>query len=250
MSGETTQRSGFDMKSAQLPVVAFALRSPDTQQLAQEFAERFGSDSTFFDNDPVLIDLALLREADEAIDFPALIALLRQYRTTPVAVRGGSAAQMAQAHAAGLVAAPEAPPARRQEAKEPEVREVVREVEVVKEVQLPAKPTLLVEKPMRSGQQVYAAGGDVVVNAIVSFGAEVIADGNVHDMEARLRSLCPALTERERAVCIRLLQGMTQDGIASDLGLALPTVKTYRNRAFARLGIHFRNELFARVLSG
>ena len=76
-----------------------------------------------------------------------------------------------------------------------------------------------------------------------------VADGNVHDMEARLRSLCPALTERERAVCIRLLQGMTQDGIASDLGLALPTVKTYRNRAFARLGIHFRNELFARVLS-
>lgn len=68
-------------------------------------------------------------------------------------------------------------------------------------------------------------------------------------MEARLRSLCPALTERERAVCVRLLQGMTQDGIASDLGLALPTVKTYRNRAFARLGIHFRNELFARVLS-
>ena len=62
MSGETTQRSGFDMKSAQLPVVAFALRSTDTAQLASEFAERFGSDSTFFDNDPVLIDLALLRD--------------------------------------------------------------------------------------------------------------------------------------------------------------------------------------------
>jgi DNA-binding CsgD family transcriptional regulator len=75
------------------------------------------------------------------------------------------------------------------------------------------------------------------------------ADASVHDMEGRLRSLCPALTERERAVCVRLLQGMTQHGIASDLGLALPTVKTYRNRAFARLGIHFRNELFARVLS-
>ena len=80
-------------------------------------------------------------------------------------------------------------------------------------------------------------------------GAPVV-DTGAHDMEARLRSLCPALTERERAVCVRLLQGMTLDGIASDLGLALPTVKTYRNRAFARLGIHFRNELFARVLSG
>lgn len=176
MSGETTQRSGFDMKSAQLPVVAFALRSADLEQLAQEFAERFGSDSAFFDHDPVLVDLAQLRESGEDIDFAALVALLRQYRTTPVAVRGGSEAQMASAYAAGLIAAPEAPPARK--AAEPEVREV--EVEVVKEVQLPPKTTLRVDKPMRSGQQVYASGSDVIVNAIVSFGAEVIADGNVH----------------------------------------------------------------------
>jgi DNA-binding CsgD family transcriptional regulator len=41
---------------------------------------------------------------------------------------------------------------------------------------------------------------------------------------------------------------MTQEGVAADLGLSLPTVRTYRNRAFARLGIHFRNELFALVL--
>lgn len=174
MSGETTQRSGFDMKSAQLPVVAFALRSADLEQLAQEFAERFSSDSAFFDNDPVLIDLAQLREADEDIDFVALVALLRQYRTMPVAARGGSQAQMDRAHAAGLMAAPDAPPVRK--ALEPEVREV----EVIKEVQLPAKAALRVEKPMRSGQQVYAAGSDVIVNAIVSYGAEVIADGNVH----------------------------------------------------------------------
>jgi DNA-binding CsgD family transcriptional regulator len=65
---------------------------------------------------------------------------------------------------------------------------------------------------------------------------------------ARLQALCPGLTARERDVCLRLLRGMTQDGIACDLGLSLATVKTYRNRAFARLGIHFRNQLFARVL--
>ena len=41
---------------------------------------------------------------------------------------------------------------------------------------------------------------------------------------------------------------MTQEGVAADLGLSLPTVKTYRNRAFARLGIHFRSELSALLL--
>jgi len=64
----------------------------------------------------------------------------------------------------------------------------------------------------------------------------------------RLLALQPALTPREIEVCTRLLQGMTYDGIASDLGLGLPSVKTYRNRAFDRLGIHFRNELFALLL--
>ena len=56
------------------------------------------------------------------------------------------------------------------------------------------------------------------------------------------------VTPRELDVCVRLLRGMTYDGIASDLGLSVPSVKTYRNRAFDRLGIHFRNELFAIVL--
>ena len=85
--------------------------------------------------------------------------------------------------------------------------------------------------------------------ALMQPEGDAATEPSARDMEARLRSLCPALTERERAVCVRLLRGMTHDGIANDLGLALPTVKTYRNRAFARLGIHFRNELFARVLA-
>lgn len=58
---------------------------------------------------------------------------------------------------------------------------------------------------------------------------------------------CPALTARELDVCERLCRGWTYDGIALDLGLSVPTVKTYRTRAFDRLGIHFRNELFSIV---
>jgi len=67
-------------------------------------------------------------------------------------------------------------------------------------------------------------------------------------LAADLQALHPALTLREREVCAGILQGLTTDGIACLLGLTAPTVKTYRNRAFARLGIHFRNELFALML--
>jgi DNA-binding CsgD family transcriptional regulator len=54
-----------------------------------------------------------------------------------------------------------------------------------------------------------------------------------------------SLTGREMEVCQRLLKGWTHEGIAADLGLSPGTVKTYRDRAFDKLGIHHRNELFA-----
>lgn len=62
-------------------------------------------------------------------------------------------------------------------------------------------------------------------------------------------SFLDALPKREREVCGRLLRGWTYDGIASDLGISAATVKTYRDRAFDRLEIHHRNELFALALS-
>lgn len=68
--------------------------------------------------------------------------------------------------------------------------------------------------------------------------------------ERQLREVCPSLTPRERDVCTAMLQGLTADGVACALGLSVPTVKTYRNRAFDKMGIRFRNQLFSLVLRG
>ena len=181
-------RTSFDLKSASLPVVAVLLKTTDAAQFAADLAERVADAPGFFDNDPVLIDLAPVRESEDTIDFASIVAELRRHSTLPVAVRGGSPAQMDAARAAGLAAAPDAPPARA-EAPAPVqevVREVIREVEVevVREVPvqvpMPGPGTVVVDKPLRSGQQVYARGSDLVVLAMVSFGAEGIADGNIH----------------------------------------------------------------------
>lgn len=170
-------RSSFDLKSAQLPVVAVVLRSTDIEVLATDLAERLAADPDFFDHDPVLIDLTHVSEADAPVDFVELRRVLRSHHTQPVAVRGGSPAQMEAAHEAGLMAAPDAMPAR---SAPVEVREVIREVEVVREIPAPMADALVIDRPLRSGQQVYARGTDVVVLGMVSYGAEVIADGNVH----------------------------------------------------------------------
>ncbi|MET1115511.1 MAG: septum site-determining protein MinC [Comamonas sp.] len=176
-----TARSSFDLKSAQLHVVAVALKDTDIQLVAADLAQRLADDPDFFDNDPVLIDLAQVKQSENPIDFPALIALLQAHHTQPVAVRGGSEAQTRDALAAGLCSAPDAQAARAAQVEVHEVvHEVIREVEVVREVPAPMAGAMVIDKPLRSGQQVYARGTDLVVLAVVSYGAEVIADGNVH----------------------------------------------------------------------
>ena len=164
-----------EIKSAPLPLVSLLLKSPALDALAQELAARFGDIPDFFDHEPLVIDLTPLQatQADAAIDFPALLTLLRQYRVQPIAVRGGSPAQMAAALAAGLVAAPDAVPPRAPAQAQPAEAERTAAPE-------PAQDALVVDKPLRSGQQVYARGRDLVLLSMVNPGAEVIADGHIH----------------------------------------------------------------------
>ena len=136
------------------------------------------------------------------VDIAGLLPHLRRHGLVAIAAQGGNPAQMAAARAAGLAEAPDGPAssaARGEPAAAlprdgvrdaPVIQQVVREVEVVREVirevvkEVPAAggvaPAMVVDKPLRSGQRVYARGGDLVVLAVVSFGAEVIADGSIH----------------------------------------------------------------------
>ena len=55
------------------------------------------------------------------------------------------------------------------------------------------------------------------------------------------------LTPRERDVVGRLLSGSSTRQIAQSTGLTVATVNTYLKRIFAKLGVHSRVELVARV---
>ena len=189
-----TTPSTFEIKSAHLPLVALLLKSADLGSLKREMSLRFGDIPDFFDQDPLVIDLApLLQSQTDArstpdIDFHALIALLRAYRLAPIAVKGGSNAQMAAALAAGLASAPEAQlsgsKANGGSTKQSAPIETAsaQAPSPALAAALPAAPlnALIVDKPLRSGQQVYARGRDLVMLAMVNAGAEVIADGHIH----------------------------------------------------------------------
>lgn len=183
MSAATSAKAPFDLKSTAWTLTALRLHTADLGALIEALDERFRDTPGLFDNDPLVLDLSPLRGLDTVPDFAALLPRLRAHHLVPIAVQGGSDAQTAAARAAGLVEALDA-------ATQPavalpvtstvvEVRELVREVEVIKQVPT-AAPTMVIDKPLRSGQRVYARGTDLVVLAAVSFGAEVIADGNIH----------------------------------------------------------------------
>lgn len=180
----STTASAFELKSAALSLIAVLLKTTDLAALERELQARVAHAPGQFEHEPVVIDLGPVSEAAEPLDFDALLALLRRFELLPIAAKRGSAAQMAAARSAGLSEAPDTAPssgdgkAARRPAEPAEVvlTEVIREVPVP----VPAATTLVVDKPLRSGQQVYARGGDLVVLAAVNFGAEVIADGHVH----------------------------------------------------------------------
>jgi septum site-determining protein MinC len=170
----------FEIKSANLPLVALLLKSANLSRLSAEFAQQFGDTPNFFDNDSLVIDLFSLQasEPNASFDFAALLQLLRQYRLTPLAVRGGNPAQMAQASAAGLVSALDATIHR--STQPANAVAALPAVPAPASAPPPAAGALVVDKPLRSGQQVYARGRDLVLMAMVNPGAEVMADGHIH----------------------------------------------------------------------
>jgi septum site-determining protein MinC len=190
----------FELKSRRFSLLGLVLHSADLAAIAADWVARAGQGG--FEHEPVVIDLSLVPRAQAAaaapvegqaplaldgpapVDLRAIVALLRASQLQPVAVAGATAEELALAHELGLADAADEPAAERavQAAPAETVREVVREITVEKIIEKPAAPapTLIVDKPLRSGQQVYAKGGDLVVLAVVSHGAEVIADGSIH----------------------------------------------------------------------
>jgi septum site-determining protein MinC len=170
----------FELKSASLSLVAVVLKTTDLALLSQALDERFGDAPGLFDQDPVAIDLSLVREVIVPIDFVVLIHLLRGHKMLPIAVRGGNSQQMEDALAAGLSeshgSAGPALPLRTYALEDPPSAPAPLAVEPPP----PARTSMIVDKPLRSGQRVYAKGADLIVLAVVSHGAEVIADGSIH----------------------------------------------------------------------
>lgn len=177
MSSSSATSSVYEIKSADLPLVAFQLRSVDLPEVDRALAEQLRETPGFFDQEATLIDLDSLPAETANLDFLALVAVLKQHGLRALAVKSGRADLASAALQAGLVLADDA--RIRRQAPAP-----VAPAATSAPAPAPAAPALaealVLDKPLRSGQQFYAKGRDLIVLAMVNPGAEVLADGHIH----------------------------------------------------------------------
>jgi septum site-determining protein MinC len=184
----------FELKGSVFTLSVLRLREMDLRAIGVELDAKIRQAPAFFHKTPVVLDLGLLSGSVTAKDFFALSELLRVKGLIPVGARKGDPEIQNAAMDAGLAVLPEssrrAPPQRSSEQPEPVVRErpkPEREPSPAKaERAAPASDgsgeqpkTVVVTRPVRSGQQVYAESGDLLALKTVSAGAEVVAHGNI-----------------------------------------------------------------------
>jgi len=117
------------------------------------------------------------------------VQICRSLDLQPLGFSGVPEPLLASIQATGLAVLPKPSeralkiPKESPKAKDPAVaveRVVETIVETVIEERLVQRQSRVITRPVRSGQQIYAEGADLIVLAQVSEGAEVLADGHIH----------------------------------------------------------------------
>ncbi|BAL24518.1 septum site-determining protein MinC [Azoarcus sp. KH32C] len=191
MSALPADRS-IEFRNASLGATIALLRESEPARLADAMHRMLGGMPDFFSGEPVVLDFAAVAQFPDRIDWTGITSLMRRYQLQPIGVRNlpPDLAQAARIAGLALLDASElrdrkSAPAPQQRVEQPPAPQPApapapAPAAAPAPVAAPAANTVFVERPLRSGQQVYARGADLVLLAGMSNGAEVIADGSIH----------------------------------------------------------------------
>jgi septum site-determining protein MinC len=180
----------FQVRGHLYNLVTLRLIEPEDHRFFPQLQNAIARAPEFFRHAPVVLDAAAVagRPPPNMAEFARR---LRQQRLVPVGVQNGDEAWTQAALNAGLGLFPAGRPAevlRRQEAQDgpQEPPKAVAQADPAAKAAPaahagePGKAATIITEPVRAGQQVHARGGDLVVLAPVSPGAELMAEGHVH----------------------------------------------------------------------
>lgn len=165
----TTASIAFQLKGGLFTLTTLQIFNPDLVQLKSQLIEKIQQAPNFFHHAPIVLDFKIANQPNIEIDFANLKAMLREVNLIPVAIRNATSDQIQSATKAGFAILRDTPNPR--------------DKDKLSATTQPAPKILssrIITEPVRSGQQIYAPDGDLIVINQVSHGSELIADGSIH----------------------------------------------------------------------
>ena len=180
----------FQIKGGRISVTTLELTHYEFSGFNEQLSQAVAAAPQLFEGMPIVFGLENL-PAEAFVDLIEISQMCQFHGLTPVAIRGGSQELQTAAAVAGLACLPAqgrrgAKPAAVPEPEPAPTVEPLRPAAPQPAIgerpgsDRPARVNRMITTPIRSGQQVYAQGGDLIVMASVSAGAEILADGNIH----------------------------------------------------------------------
>jgi len=185
--------SSFELKGSMLTMIELHILDPMLINFATDLKQKVSQAPDFFKRAPVAIDLAQVKSSTSDIDFAAVVAILKSNQLIPMGVRNGTQDQHNDAEKHGLFAllassvrnsdSYQDTQTELQQKAQKQAASKVKECSAstnngYRSVQPSYSKTIY--QPVRSGQQVYAKGCDLVILSTVSAGADIISDGHIH----------------------------------------------------------------------
>lgn len=211
MISNEVEDTSIELRGGTVTLMSLQLFNGNLEQISHGLKEKISQAPGFFKNTPVILDLQHITE-EEALDISGILEIIRQHDFIPIAARGADDGLLEALQQNSLPNLRKELPMRaagekrQDDASTQEGDEHSAPYSETSEDLLLPFPPLMINRPLRSGQQVYARERDLVLTTHSSPGAELIADGSIHVYGAlRGRALCGVTGNREaRIFCQRL----------------------------------------------
>jgi len=189
------------LKGSLFPLSVLQLEDNNLDKLKQQLASKLEQAPSFFYRAPLVINIEHI--GDKELDFSLLKRSIEEKDFICVGICNGSPLQKKQARVAGLATLQQ--PKADSTAK-PRLLEDAQAISdnatsIPEQSEVTAKGVKIVKQNIRSGQQIYAQGCDLVIIGAVGNGAEVISDGSIHIYgKLRGRAIAGAKGNKESAI--------------------------------------------------
>tara|TARA_A100000164_G_C21900409_1_gene770207 strand:- start:273 stop:1028 length:756 start_codon:yes stop_codon:yes gene_type:complete len=175
--------NSLEIKVSTILAVAALLNDINSENIKSELSKITGGVKDYFKDELVIIDIGQIsdRLLLKKINWENLIKIFNAYGLSPVAVKNAPSYLFDKIKSNGLII--DNSNIVKVQKKIQSQPQLELKIDNVNENKIDSKElnrTMVVESPIRGGQQIYAKNSDLVIMAVVNSGAEVIADGNIH----------------------------------------------------------------------